>query len=121
MVQEPSTVFLVTSGGSGLQRSIYKSVWGVKFELRSVSGRHRARTSNTATLFAGMYLTAGSLRNPFRKSMSTRSTVPELPNYFHHPMTPIPTDAAGMSAQRGGSEEWLEVKSGVCGITGSTL
>ena len=53
--------------------------------------------------------------------MSTKSTVPELPNYFHHPMTHVPIDAAEMSAQRGGSEEWLEVKSGVCGITGSTL
>ena len=72
-----------------------------------------ARTSNTAVLFAGVYLTVGSLRDPFRKSISTRSSTAELLNHFHHPMT---VDAAGTFARRGGSEERLEVESGLCGI-----
>ena len=34
-----------------------------------------ARTSNTAVLFAGVYLTVGSLRDPSRKSISTNCTM----------------------------------------------
>ena len=114
-------VFLATSGGPGLQRSIYKSVWGghsSSWEAFQVDVE--ARTSNTAVLFAGVYLTVGSLRDPFRKSISTSSTIPKLLSHFHHPMTSVPIGAAGTSARRGGSEERLEIVSGLCGITGST-
>ena len=50
-----------------------------------------ARTSNTAVLFAGVYLTVGSLRDPFRKSIST--TIPKLLSYFRRALSsqsPIP-------------------------------
>ena len=73
-----------------------------------------ARTSNTAVLFAGVYLTVGSLKDPFRESISTSST--KLRSHFNHPMTSVPISAAGTSARRGGSEERLEVESGLCGI-----
>ena len=66
-----------------------------------------ARTSNTAVLFAGVYLTVGSLRDPFRESISTSSTISKLRSHY---------SAAGTSARRGGSEERLEVESGLCGI-----
>ena len=32
------------------------------------------RTSNTAVLFAGVYLTVGSLRDPLKESIPTKST-----------------------------------------------
>ena len=75
-----------------------------------------ARTSNTAVLFAGVYLTVGSLRDPFRESISTSSTISKLLSHLNHPMTSVPMSAAGTSARRGGSEERLEVESGLCGI-----
>ena len=74
-----------------------------------------ARTSNTAVLFAGVYLTVGSLRDPFRKSISTSCTISKLLSYFNHPMISVPISAAGTSARLGGSEERLEVESGLCG------
>ena len=72
--------------------------------------------SNTAVLFAGVYLTVGSLRDPFRESISTSSTISKLRSHFNYPMTSVPISAAGTSARRGGSEERLEVGSGLCGI-----
>ena len=64
-----------------------------------------ARTSNTAVFFAGVYLTVGSLRDPFRESISTSSTISKLRSHYNHPMTSVPISAAGTSARRGGSEE----------------
>ena len=78
-----------------------------------------ARTSNTAVLFAGVYLTVGSLRDPLGKTISTSSIIPELLNHFHHPMTSVPIGATVTSARRGGSEERLEVESGLCGTKSS--
>ena len=63
------------------------------------------RTSNTAVLFAGVYLTVGSLRDPFRESISTSSTISKLRSHYNHPMTSVPISAAGTSARRGGPEE----------------
>ena len=70
-----------------------------------------ARTPNTATLFAGVYLTVQSLRGPLSKSISTRSTISELLNYLYHPMTSVPNGTIRTSTRRRGSEEWLRVKS----------
>ena len=92
-------------------------VRGYSLNLETFQRDVKVRTSDTATLFAGVYLTVGSLRDLFRKSISTRSSTTELLNHFHHPMT---VDAAGTFAPRGGLEEWLEVNSGLCGNTGST-
>ena len=75
-----------------------------------------ARTSNTAVFFAGVYLTVGSLRDPFRESISTSSTISKLRSHFDHPMTSVPISAARTSARRGGADERLEVESGLCGI-----
>ena len=75
-----------------------------------------ARTSNTAVLFAGVYFTFGSLRDSFRESISTSSTISKLRSHFNHPMTSVPISTAETSARRGGSEERLEVESGLCGI-----
>ena len=80
-----------------------------------------ARTSNTTVLFVGVCLTAGSLRDAFRESTSTSSTILKLPRRFYHLMTSVPIGAAGTSAPRDGSEEQLEVQGALCGITGSTL
>ena len=65
-------------------------------------------------------MTVGSLRGPLRNSISTRSMILKLLSHFHHPMTSVPIGAAGTSAGRGELEEWLGVKSGLCGNTGST-
>ena len=78
------------------------------------------RTSNTAVLFVGVCLTVESLRDSLKNSISTRSMILKLLSHFHHPMTSVPIGAAGTSARRGGSEERLEIVSGLCGITGST-
>ena len=75
-----------------------------------------ARTSNTAVFFAGVYLTVGSPRDPFRESISTSSTISKLRSHFNHPMTSVPISAVETSARQSGSEERLEVESGLCGI-----
>ena len=79
-----------------------------------------AKTSNTATLFGGVYLTIGSLRDYFRNSISTSSTIPGLLSHVHHLMTSIPVSAASTSARCSGSEEWLEAKGGLHRTTRST-
>ena len=62
VVQDSSAVFTSSCGG-------YSSSWEA-FQVDV-----EARTSNTAVLFAGVYLTVGSLRDPFRKSISTNCTM----------------------------------------------
>ena len=60
---------------SPLQHRIYKSVYG-GYSLRSEAFQVdiEAKTSNTATLFGGVYFTIGTLRDLFRKSISTSPT-----------------------------------------------
>ena len=90
-------------------------VRGYSLNLETFQRDVKVRTSDTATLFAGVYLTVGSLRDPFRESISTSSTISKLRSHYNHPMTSVPISAAGTSARRGGSEERLEVESGLCG------
>ena len=103
VAQDSSAVFTSPCGGYSLSWEVFQ----VDVE---------ARTSNTAVLFAGVYLTVGSLRDPFRESISTSSTISKLRSHFNHPMTSVPISAVETSARQGGSEERLEVESGLCGI-----
>ena len=101
-------LFLATSGGP---ESSAVRVGDKSLSLETFQIDVEARTPNTATLFAGVYLTVESLRGPLSKSISTRSTISELLNYFYHPMTSVPNGAIRTSTRRRGSEEWLRVKS----------
>ena len=74
------------------------------------------RSYNTAVLFAGVYLTVGSLRDPFRESISTSSTISNLRSHYNHPMTSAPISAAGTSARRGGSEDSCQSKAVSVGL-----
>ena len=81
-----------------------------------------ARTSNTAVLFAGVYLTVGSLRDPFRESISTSSIISKLRSHSNHPMTSVPI--ARLEHLRGGAGRRSGWKSKAVfagfSITGST-
>ena len=111
-------LFLATSGGP---ESSAVRVGDKSLSLETFQIDVEARTPNTATLFAGVYLTVESLRGPLSKSISSSSMISELLNRLHNPMTSIPIGAAWTSARRSGSGEWLEVKSGLHGATRSTL
>ena len=79
-----------------------------------------ARTSNSAAL-CGNVVDCCSLRDSMRKLVSTRSTILELLDHFHHLMTSMPSGAGGTSAgPQGGSEGGCQPKAVFVGLLDQT-
>ena len=83
---------------------------GYSLKLEVLKVDIKVRTSNTITLFVGVFLTIRSLKALFRKTISITFTILYPFNHFDYFITSIAIGAARTSTWHSKLEKWLVVK-----------